>query len=468
MSTDAVIYCRISLDRSGQGLGVEQQEQDCRALATRLGLTVREVYVDNDVSASGYSRKTRPEYKRMFRDLETDPAAILAMHPDRMYRQMPELDSLVKVVERLGITIHTVHAGNIDLATASGRMTARVVAAVAQGESERMSERRKARKQAQRQAGEYHGGPRPFGFEADGITMRLDEAERVQQAVSELLAGRTLYSLVADWNAAGVRTSTGARWGARQLSRVLVRARNAGLIEHEGVVIGKAVWPPLITEDELHAVRALLRDPSRKISHGPARRHLLSGYLRCGGCGSNMVVTHTGGERGRTQYRCDPQRAGGHVNRAADILDEYITYLVIGRLSRSGNEIPAPTEDTSLARTRLMAITAELDDLAELVGQQKITARQMAIASEPLEAEAEKLRERIDAALMVDVLGAFRDQNDPGKVWEELDLDRRRSVIGRLVSAITVNPAPKGRPVGWKPGVSYFRAESIEVSWREL
>jgi site-specific DNA recombinase len=466
--SQAVIYCRISLDRSGKALGVEQQERDCRALADRLGLAVREVYVDNDVSASGYSRKSRPEYKRMLRDLEAAPADIVAMHADRLYRQMGELEHLMVVVQQLGIGIHTCHAGEIDLNSASGRMTARVVGAVAQGESERMSERRKARKQAQRLAGEYHGGPRPFGFECDGVTVRLDEAERIRQAVTDLLAGRTLYSLVHDWNAAGVRTSSGARWGARQLSRVLVRARNAGLIEHDGQTIGNAVWPALISEDELRAVRAVLRNPARKVSPGPARKHLLSGYLKCGVCGGPMVVSYSGGERARAVYRCVPGQSPGHASRTVATVDEYIAYLVIGYLSRPGNEIPAPAEDTTLARTRLAAITAELDDLAELVGQRKISARQMAIASEPLEAEAQKLRERIEASLMVDALGAFRGAEDPAEVWESLDLDRRRNVIGRLVASITVNPAPKGRPKGWEPGQPYFHAESIEVAWRDL
>jgi DNA invertase Pin-like site-specific DNA recombinase len=464
----AVIYCRISLDRSGKGLGVEQQERDCRALADRLGLDVREVYVDNDVSASGYTRKRRPEYERMLRDLDASPAAILAMHPDRIYRRVRDLDALVEVVEKLSVPIHTVHGGDVDLTTASGRTTARLVGVIAQGETERMSERRKARKAAQRLAGEYHGGPRPFGFEKDGVTVRLDEAERIRQAVADLLAGRTLYSLVSEWNAAGVRTSTGAWWGARQLSRVLVRARNAALIEHDGQAIGNAVWPAIISEDELRAVRAVLRNPARKVSPGPARKHLLSGYLKCGVCGGPMVVSYSGGVRARAVYRCVPGHGPGHASRTVATLDEYIAYLVIGYLSRPGNEIPAPAEDTTLARTRLAAITAELDDLAELVGQRKISARQMAIASEPLEAEAQKLRERIEASLMVDALGAFRGAEDPAEVWESLDLDRRRNVIERLVASITVNPAPKGRPKGWEPGQLYFDADSIEVAWRDL
>lgn len=59
----AAIYARISSDKSGQSAGVERQEADCRALASRLGLTVSHVLVDNDISA--YSGKPRPQYKRL-------------------------------------------------------------------------------------------------------------------------------------------------------------------------------------------------------------------------------------------------------------------------------------------------------------------------------------------------------------------------------------------------------------------
>jgi hypothetical protein len=51
----AAIYVRISSDRTGAGLGVARQEEDCRALCERLGWQVVRVYPDNDVSA--YSGK---------------------------------------------------------------------------------------------------------------------------------------------------------------------------------------------------------------------------------------------------------------------------------------------------------------------------------------------------------------------------------------------------------------------------
>ena len=58
----AGIYVRISQDRGGAGLGVERQEEDCRALAQRLGWAVVEVYCDNDLSA--FTGKRRPDYER--------------------------------------------------------------------------------------------------------------------------------------------------------------------------------------------------------------------------------------------------------------------------------------------------------------------------------------------------------------------------------------------------------------------
>ena len=47
----AAIYVRISQDRTGAGLGVERQADDCQQLCEAKSWKVVEVYVDNDVSA---------------------------------------------------------------------------------------------------------------------------------------------------------------------------------------------------------------------------------------------------------------------------------------------------------------------------------------------------------------------------------------------------------------------------------
>jgi site-specific DNA recombinase len=65
----AAIYCRISHDPSGERLGVNRQEDDCRAEAARRHWQVAGLYVDDDRSAFN-TRKPRPEYQRLLRDIQ--------------------------------------------------------------------------------------------------------------------------------------------------------------------------------------------------------------------------------------------------------------------------------------------------------------------------------------------------------------------------------------------------------------
>ena len=119
----AGIYVRISRDRAGAGLGVERQEQDCRALADQLGWAVVDFYSDNDISA--YSGKRRPDYERMLADISAGRInAVIAWHTDRLHRSPLELERYVSVSEKHHVPTHTVQAGPLDLATPSGRMVA--------------------------------------------------------------------------------------------------------------------------------------------------------------------------------------------------------------------------------------------------------------------------------------------------------------------------------------------------------
>ncbi|MFM8238484.1 MAG: recombinase family protein, partial [Actinomycetota bacterium] len=122
------VYCRISSDKRGEGLGVERQRQACVKLAKAKGWSVGEVFTDNDISA--YSGKRRPEYERMleaFRSGRFD--ALIAWHPDRLHRNPREHEDFLDVVDETGIEIATVSAWTIDLATAAGRAVARTIGA---------------------------------------------------------------------------------------------------------------------------------------------------------------------------------------------------------------------------------------------------------------------------------------------------------------------------------------------------
>jgi site-specific DNA recombinase len=273
----AATYARISRDREGAGLGVDRQEADCRALAERLGWEVVAVFVDNDISAYD-RRKVRPQYRAMLDAvLAGEVQGILAWHTDRLHRRAKELEELVSIVEARHVQVHTVKAGNIDLATPSGVMLAGVLGSMAQYEVEHSRERVKRAKSQAASEGKYRGGPRPFGYEKDGMTVRPSEAKVIRDATTAVLAGRTLASLTREMNEAGVPTAGRSdTWKYGALRDVLLRPRNAGLLArglpgksgqaYEYEEVGRAAWPALVFEDEWRAVVAVLTDPGRQTS----------------------------------------------------------------------------------------------------------------------------------------------------------------------------------------------------------
>ena len=140
----AAIYVRISRDKRrgslDEGLGVQDQEDQCRELAARLGYLVVAVFCDHDVSA--YSGKPRPQYLKMLEFLRGGGAdVLLCWHTDRLHRSNAELEDYINVVEPREVTTETVTAGMIDLNTPIGRMVARNLCTIARYESEHRAER---------------------------------------------------------------------------------------------------------------------------------------------------------------------------------------------------------------------------------------------------------------------------------------------------------------------------------------
>lgn len=498
-----VIYARISKDnKQGSGLGVGKQEEDCRALAERLGIDVVGVRTDNDLTAfkGGSRAKPRPGYQGLLEDIRSGRAdVVLAWHTDRLHRDMTELEDYITVCGegRGGVPTNTVRGGDLDLSTASGRMVARILGAVAKQEVEHMIERQKSAKERNRKAGAWHGGPRPFGFTADGPSIKQGgnggmrqvpaEAAAIARGYAMLLAldpGQGLGTIARQWNAAGLRTpEPGARgggnlWTHQHVRNVLCRAANAGLIEHDGEIAGKGNWEPIVSEDTWRAARAVLTDPARRIGPGPVPRWLLSGVLICGVCDGRRfrVAANVGRQTARyccvsLQYAPEVASAAGlkrmHLSRAADLLDAYVEGIVIERLSRP-DVVAAlntrPEVDIPALDGRRTAINAELEEWARAPG---ITPRQLQIHNEPLLAELADVERQISEGLRGDPLPEFAG-HDPAKVWAALkeagDIERMRAVV-RLLLRVRLLPARLlgGRARGTRAGLDY---DAIEIIWQ--
>jgi site-specific DNA recombinase len=140
-------------------------------------------YIDNNVSASKYSRKARTQYLRLLDDIEAGRIdAVAIWMEDRLQRQVLELAEFLKVCDGAGVTRIASIGGEFDLSDSEQRTMLYIKAAMAEAEVEKLRRRVLRQRLQAAQNGEPHGGGRRgFGFPGagkNGITAEQVEQER--------------------------------------------------------------------------------------------------------------------------------------------------------------------------------------------------------------------------------------------------------------------------------------------------
>ena len=256
----AAVYARISLDRSGDAAGVERQVADAEALIAARGWGADGRFVDNDRSA--YDGKARPEWTKLLEALADGTIdSVVAWSTDRLYRRTRDQLELMEAVRLAGGVVATVKDGDVDPASAEGRMRMGILANVAEFESARKAERVARAAEARAAAGRPHGRP-SFGWKLDPAgEWIIDHAAAglIREASKRVLIGESPGSIVADWNEQGLPTPARATtWTHHTLRKLLRRPANAGLRVHRGKVAGPATWPQLLDVETWEAVVARL------------------------------------------------------------------------------------------------------------------------------------------------------------------------------------------------------------------
>ena len=447
----AFIYTRISLDRTGEGLGVERQLKACRAKAKALGWTVVEVFEENDTSAS---KGRRPVFAEMMRRLDAGEAnALIAWSLDRLTRRPREIEDVLDLSQERGVALSTC-SGEIDLGTAQGRTMARIGATFARQEVEVKSERQRAANTQQAESGRPHAGRRAFGYTADGLGIVPEEAGHIRWAAERLLAGGSIRGIVAELGRRGAKTTAGGPWKPTEFRRMLANPRYAGIRIHREEVIDRGVWEPILDEDTHNAVRAILTDPSRQRT-GQPRRYLLSGLALCAVCGARCYGV--AGKRGPL-YFCESRK---HIARRAEHVETLVHETMIERLSRPDAAAAlARSEKSDHAgdlRTEERGLRARLDGLAEAFAAGDIDPQQMRAGSKRLRARLEVVAEALATLARKPALSGLLSAADVRAAWEGLDIDTQREIIGELLTVTLHSP---GR------GARTFAPDTVGIAWK--
>jgi len=462
--TRAAIYCRISQDRMGAGLGVTRQRLDCETLVAQRCWDVVGIYEDNDISA--YSGRPRPGYQSLIRDIRLGQIdVVVAWHTDRLHRSPVELEAYITSCAERDVATVTVRAGELDLATAAGRMVARMLGAAARHESEQKSERIRRAREQEANAGRIQGalgyGWRPSTNHPSGWELDEHEADIVKDIASRLLSGDSLAGIARDLNTRQEPTPTGllGAWRGGNIRSLITSGRYCGWREHTptprrgersrgrgmGQLISPGAWPAILDKETTERLRALLADPARRTGGRPGRAtYLLSaGLARCGRCGSPLAG-HQDKKRQYRRYVCVNQpglNRCGALTISADALDAIVTAAVLRALANPPSLQPVHADDTG-QHEQIAALRQRLDELAELYAASTITQAEWLTArraiNERLITAQAALRTRTHQLVLSDV------PTGPGAVeryWEALALTQQRAITTALLDSVIVAPA---------------------------
>lgn len=489
------LYKRISYDKLGLAEGVTRQDEDCELMRERMGWgPFGGRYDENDTSAYRKRkvrladgriafRVIRPAFRQMLDDLEAGRIdGIVFYDMDRLARQPRDLEDLIDWVEYKKVPVKPV-TGDIDLMTSGGRMLARMLVSVALKSSEDTS-RRQARAAVQhaQQGKVVRGGPRRFGWQADGQTLVPAEAELLREIAQRVEQGENLTTIALDLQKRRIPTVGGKNWTRTALNNILRNPRLGGVRAYTGVFHehrpkvnewwlravrynGEWVrgdWTPILAVNEWILLQNTLDagtgrgSKNVKTPAATGRKHLLSGLCICGKCDTRMVGRAV---RGMRMYGCRPKDLGGcnGVSRNADKVDRLVIALAIDYLkreqvrpsrSRSSRVVQAGDLERLLARKaglRTAFSHGQIDEddfyatLAELNGRIE--------AARATASEDTNVRQLPSRETQIAELGS-----------ESVSNERKRLILAEIIERITIKPSSRG---------PHFNPDDIDPVWRD-
>ena len=362
------IYARYSSDNQREA-SIEDQVRSCRAHIEKVGWELAQVYTDHGISGA---TTLRPGYQKLLEDARGGAFdVVIAESLDRLSRDQEDTAALYKRLSFSGVTLVTLGEGEISELHVGlkGTMNALYLKDLAQ-KTRRGIEGRVRQGRS--------GGGKAFGYDvvrevdADGTPVRggrrINEAEAiVVRRIFEAFAnGESPRAIAQRLNSQKIAGPGGRAW-----SDTTIRGhhtRRTGIL-HNDLYVGRLIWnkqryvkdpktgkrlarpnpesewivrdvPELRivddnlwkrVQDRLAGIRqspAVKKATSTRFWEKRRPRHLLTGLVTCGSCGSNFASV------GRDYLACGAARRQGTCDNRRGIPRRVLEDLILDALKR--------------------------------------------------------------------------------------------------------------------------------------
>ncbi|MBM9619703.1 recombinase family protein [Streptomyces zhihengii] len=483
-----VSYARISVDTARDGHGVEDQHKVNAETAVRLGWTIVHRYTDNDLSAAK-AGVLRPDFETMVKSLKAghlpdgQPVrGVIVVADDRLARRAGDYERFVDALTYEEGRLYADAKGSKNLYSEDVESMGLFGVVISKMEVRKMQRRARRSHRARAEMGIPVGGKRPFGWQVDKLTLEPEEAAWLAKGAREVIAGRSMHSILREWRDADVRTINGKAWASRSLKLAMWNPRLCGWRKHNGELVRDANgvpvvgrWEPIITSKEWMAIDAIFsaRVGPRVKADGTVAdyrtpSYLLTGILRCGKpggdgriCNSPLRAAVRPDLSGGYLYQCPSREMGGcgGTGRNGAKIDEFITEAVLSKLEERVGAVQVETRWAG--EGELDRLTRKQRKLLQAWQKDQISDELFFPENQRMESRVKQLREDrtrhvLNQQRAAEVTGDVRGRWNSGR----LDLAQKRALIREALHAVVVLPVGGG---GRRP----FNPDLLVPKWRD-
>ena len=175
-------YCRVST----QDQTTDNQVQEIRA----AGFNLEDRRIVREVVSGSQKADQRPGFAKLLEKLDQGDVLIVTKL-DRLGRNAMDVRATIEALEEMGVSVHCLNLGGMDLTSPAGKMTMQVLGAVAEFERDLLIERTQAGLARAKAEGKAIGRPGALtDAQQDIIRDRLSKGESVAALAKELKTSR--------------------------------------------------------------------------------------------------------------------------------------------------------------------------------------------------------------------------------------------------------------------------------------
>ncbi|MFC3982294.1 recombinase family protein [Streptosporangium jomthongense] len=441
------------------------EEQDAlnlrAAQSNHWDLPPTRMYRDNDLSASRYSTKERPDWLALEKELNSGQLDVLLIwETSRAWRKLSEWVLLVDTCRDNKVLIHvTSHGRTYDPTQRRDRKTLIEEGVDSEDETEKTSERVKRAMEANRQQGRPHSRP-PYGYaiEVDPTNHRAkirvpvpELAPIVHEIIRRVARSEPVSAIAKDLNLRGIDSPSVAQGlkphprsqGKPQWSPAMVRkiCTNEAYIGKRGLV--DATWPPIVEDEGFEELfwkaNNLIKDPERKTTKPGRAKYLLAFLGRCGVC--NEYLTRMGGREGPDRYKC--YAATGCVTIRMDWVDAAIGEAICNRLAKGDVLEQLTTRDNKDLYAELEELRADHQTALDLRSRKKLSLLALSQEEERILPRIEEIEKALRPVTLPQCIEDLtKDAQGNLQIirtrWNRLDIPAKKDVVRTLIESIRI------------------------------